>query len=89
MVQFVSCWVLVPVLLAIHSSLCPTFSSNRFEVSCFRLRSLILISNKSPGLSSICLEGAALCKVIHFKQYPLRLKLVSNLYLKLGHAKKR
>lgn len=63
MVQFVNCWVLVPGLLAIHSSPCPSVSSNRFEVSCFRLRSLNLISDEGPGLSSICFGGPALGKV--------------------------
>lgn len=57
MVQFVSCWVLVSVLLDIHSGLSPTFSSTRFEVSCFRLRSCILISNKGPRLSSMCFRA--------------------------------
>lgn len=64
MVQFVNCWVLVSVLVAIHSSPCPTSSSNSLEVSCFRLSSLNLISAKGPGLSSMCwVGGAALGKV--------------------------
>lgn len=64
MVQFVNCWVLVSVLVAIHSSPCPTSSSNSLEVSCFILRFLNLISDKGPWLSSMCLGwGAALGKV--------------------------
>lgn len=57
MVQFVNRWVLVSVLVAIHSSPRPTSSSNSLEVSCFRLSSLNLISDKGPGLSSMCWVG--------------------------------